>query len=263
MELKKFEKNIKSQFGEDGVISEIFNRIGTKNKICVEFGAWDGIHFSNTWNLWSKEGWEALLIEGDEKKYKQLVTNTAAYNKVKPFCAYVTAEGEKSLDVIFNTVGLPLDIDLLSIDIDGDDYYILQGLKTYTPRLIVIEYNPTIPPQVELIQKKGEYFGSSALAMLKLAHQKNYSLVHVTDTNLFLLNNDDFNKLGIKEKTLEEMFVYNHLAYVVSSYDGQTLLAGTTPYAQFDSVRSKAIYPNILNPASINLEKVLIQKIKK
>ena len=62
MSLRKFEYNVKSQNGEDGVIEEIFNRIGTKNNICVEFGAWDGIQLSNTFNLWNNREWNAVLI---------------------------------------------------------------------------------------------------------------------------------------------------------------------------------------------------------
>ena len=65
----QYSNNITSQFGEDGIIKEIFNRIGTKYKICVELGAWDGKHFSNTWNLWFNNEWHAILIEADKNKF--------------------------------------------------------------------------------------------------------------------------------------------------------------------------------------------------
>ncbi len=70
--LKQFEKNVKSQFGEDGVIMEIFNRIGHGNKFCVEFGAWDGEYLSNSYNLFNNNGWHALLIEADAEKCSQM-----------------------------------------------------------------------------------------------------------------------------------------------------------------------------------------------
>jgi hypothetical protein len=260
MELKKFETNIKSQFGEDGIIKEIFNLIGTSNKICVEFGAWDGIHFSNTWTLWHNEGWEALLIEGDSEKYQTLIANTSAFSNVKPYMAYVMPDGPNSLDEIFKKYNYPVNIDLLSIDIDGDDYYIFDGLKNYCPRLIVIEYNPTIPPSVELIQQKGEYFGASALSILKLAHKKGYKLVHVTETNLFLVNNEDFDKLGKKEKPLADLFLNKHMASIVSSYDGKTFLVGELHYAHVNmNSKVPATYPELVNPNHVPIQTVVLR----
>ena len=250
----------KPQFGEDGVINEIFRRIKTKNKICIEFGAWDGIHFSNTWSLWCEQDWRALLIEGDEIKYRTLVKNTAAFPKVTPVLAYVMPAGENSLDSIAERSECPADIDLLSIDIDGDDYYILEGLEKLNPRLTIIEYNPTIPPHVELVQQPGGYFGASALAILKLARKKNLKLVHMTDTNMFLLNEEAFATSGLTEEPLEKLFVYRHLVYVSSTYDGKTYLLGKSPYATFQPVKSKVTYPAVLNPNSVELEKVTITK---
>ena len=117
------------------------------------------------------------MIEGDKEKYELLVSNTQSFKNVHPYLAYVSPEGENSLDVILKKVDYPKDIDMLSIDIDGDDYYIFENLIEYNPRIILVEYNPTIPPGVEIIQKKGEYFGSSALSLLNLAHKKGYKLV--------------------------------------------------------------------------------------
>src|SRR5581483_10712642 len=73
--LSDFKLNVFSQWGEDGIIQKIFNIIGVKSKICVEFGAADGFYFSNTANLWSKDpSWKAVLIECDPKFFSQLVT---------------------------------------------------------------------------------------------------------------------------------------------------------------------------------------------
>ncbi len=224
MTLKGFEKNIQSQFGEDGVIEEIFNRIGTKNKICVEFGAWDGIQFSNTWNLWYNKDWQALLIEGDSKKCETLIENTKAFNKVTPLNLFVSFEGENSLDIIFEKHILPKDIDCLSIDIDSDDYYVFESLKNFRPRLILVEYNPTIPPYLEVIQKKGEYFGCSALALLNLAKSKDYKLVHMTNTNMFFVSKEEFVKLNIQEIDINKIFPIENLTYVITAFDGRALL---------------------------------------
>lgn len=259
MSLKLFEKNIQSQFGEDGVIEEIFKRIGTTNKVCVEFGAWDGIHLSNAWNLWHNEGWQVLLIEGDKTKYELLVSNTKDFKNVHPFLAYVTPEGENSLDAIFKKLKYPKDIDMLSIDIDGDDYYIFENLKQFTPRLILVEYNPTIPPEIEIKQEKGEYFGSSALSLLNLSHAKGYKLAHMTDTNMFFVIESEFIKLGFDEPLLSNFFINKHLTYLISSYDGKTFLAGPATYSQFEKVDSSIKYPQIIS-SNKSINKVVVYK---
>ena len=75
MKLIEYRKNIHSQNGEDGVIDEIFKRINlaslSHEKWCVEFGAWDGKHYSNTFHL-VEQGWNAVYIEGDIEKYSDL-----------------------------------------------------------------------------------------------------------------------------------------------------------------------------------------------
>ena len=141
-----YKKNIVSQWGEDGIIEEIFKRIGTTSKLCVEFGAWDGKHFSNTWNLWNNHNWSAILIEGDAKRFKVLKHNTEHNNKITPVQAYVSIQGKNSLDRILVDTAHVAAVDLLSIDIDGDDYHIWKNLNHVTPRVVVIEHNPTVPP---------------------------------------------------------------------------------------------------------------------
>ncbi|NTE04801.1 FkbM family methyltransferase [Agrobacterium tumefaciens] len=229
--LKIFENNIKSQFGEDGVISEIFKRLGTKNKICVEFGAWDGEHFSNTWNLWNNQEWSAYLIEGDKGKIGDLIKNTKQFPKVFPINRYIVPEGIDSLDSILGEYpSIPRNFDLLSIDIDSDDYQIFKALNNYRPRLIIIEYNPTIPPHLDVVQVEKEYFGSSALAIDRLASEKGYSLVHMTDTNMFFIEKKELDTMNIKEVKMEEIFPKQHLTYVITSYDGRTLLSQVPVY---------------------------------
>ena len=223
MNLKRFENNIKSQFGEDGVIKEIFERIGTQNEICVEFGAWDGIHYSNTWNLWHNLNWTSYLIEGDTEKVKILKENTFSFPKVTAINKYVMPEGKDSLDNILSQYQIPQNFDLLSIDIDSDDYYVLENLTKYSPRLILIEYNPTIPLYLDVVQKPGEYFGCSALALFNLATKLKYKLAHMTDSNMILVREDDFPRLNIKVD-LQKIFPVKYLTNVITSYDGRALL---------------------------------------
>ena len=225
-----FKNIVTSQFGEDGIIEEIFKRIGTENKFCVEFGAWDGKWLSNTWDLWHNKEWSALLIEGDAERCQSLERDLQGFEKVRSYQAYVAIEGEDSLDNILTRMDAPSNLDLLSIDIDSDDYYIFESLQDFKPRLLVIEYNPTIPPEIDLIQERGEYFGASALALVNLARKKGYGLVCCTDSNCFFVLQSEYPKLNIAEPSLEEVFVRDHLTYVITSADGRPFLSRKPTY---------------------------------
>lgn len=224
-DLSGYARNISSQYGEDGIIEEILKRIGIENAFCVEFGAWDGKYLSNTWQLWHDKGWSAVLIEGDSDRAAQLKTSLESFPKVVPYCAYVSLEGENTLDAILKKVGAPQVIDVLSIDIDGSDYHIFESLSSFSPRLVLIEYNPTIPPHIELVGAPGNYFGSSALSICKLAKTKNYSLAVCTTGNLFFVRDADFDKLGFDEPTLEAVMPMDNLTYVISTFNGTSYLS--------------------------------------
>lgn len=240
MELKKFEKNTTSQWGEDGVIEEVFKRIGFGSKICCEFGAWDGKHMSNTWKLWHDEDWSAILIEGEKERCEALASDLKNFSKVQAVNKFVDISGVNSLDSILDECGVNEELDILSIDIDSDDYAIFESLSR-KPRLIIIEYNPTVPPHIDLIQKKGNYIGSSVSAIHKLAKNKGYSLIHLTYTNMLLLRDDEMMKIGFEELDYFRNFHYDALTYVINSYDGQTFLSRQMPYAPYLEQKDKGI----------------------
>ena len=224
--------NVTSQHGEDGIIGEIFRNIGTRSKCCVEFGAWDGKYLSNSWKLWHDEGWSAVLVEGEKDRHAALVADLALYPKVSAVCAFVRAEGDNSLDAILERAGIGIAIDLLSIDVDGDEYYIWQGLRKFQPRVVVIEHNPTIPPEMDLVQKSGEYFGASAGSLVRLAHEKGYQLAACTETNCIFVTQEDFPKLGFPEPSIASIFPRSGLAYLVNAYDGRIFLTRNPVYSK-------------------------------
>ena len=230
-----------------------------ENKYCVEFGAWDGIHFSNTWNLWHNKNWGALLIEADHDKYKVLQQTTRDYNQVRLLNAFVTIEGPNSLNQILFNAKVPIDFDLLSIDIDSDDYYIFKNLSEFRPRLVLVEYNPTIPPHLNIVQNPGEYFGCSALALYNLGKLKNYVLVHMTDTNMFFLRSEDFVKLDVNVPDFEMLFPKQHLTNVITSYGGQPFISKIPVYMkQLDKEKYAASNENIPKTISVDLELIPI-----
>jgi len=223
--LTEYASNITSQNGEDGILAEIFKRIGIVSKTCVEFGAWDGKYLSNTWHLWHELGWRALLIEGDGPRYTSLHESLNACPNAKAVHAFVGLDGNSKLDHILEYAGWPATLfDLLSIDIDGDDYAVWESLNQYRPRVVVIEYNPSIPPEANMVQVQGEYFGASASAMVQLGHRKGYKLAALTATNCIFVVGEDFDKLRIEDVDLIRVFDRSRLSYVINAYDGRTFL---------------------------------------
>src|SRR5207249_2762549 len=122
--LRAFQKIVCSQCGEDGIIEKILEIMGEKNKWCVEFGATDGQYVSNSWSLINTKGWQSVLIEGDPQNYKKLAANYSANKNVTCVQRYVNFQGENQLDDILAQTSIPQDFDVLSIDIDGNDYHI-------------------------------------------------------------------------------------------------------------------------------------------
>jgi hypothetical protein len=229
MELKKYENIITSQWGEDGIIDEIFNRIGEANKTCVEFGAWNGKHLSNCWNLWHNKGWKSILIEGEEDRVADLKKDLTNFPNVTPVLRFVEIEGKNSLDSILDEISQTERIDLISIDIDSDDYAIFESLKR-KPRVVIIEYNPTIPPHIDLIQRQGWNLGNSVSSTYKLAVKKGYKLAYLTYTNLILVAEDQWEALNISEVDYIKAFQYDKLTCVINTYQGDTLLSQPMPY---------------------------------
>jgi hypothetical protein len=231
--LEQHAGNIVSQNGEDGILAEIFRRIQPRSRLCVEFGAWDGKHLSNTWALWHESGWSALLIEGDRERFLRLQESISSFPAVKAVHAYVAATGPSRLDSLLAAEGVgPDGIDLLSIDIDGDDYHVWSSMEVFCPRVVVIEYNPTIPPELDLVQRQGEYFGASAAALTRLAKEKGYGLAACTATNCIYVRQDDFSALGIPEYDLLRMFDRSQLCHVINAYDGRTYLTSKPVYSR-------------------------------
>ena len=145
--LLSYRYNRYSQSGEDGIIEELCRRLGITTGWFVEFGAWDGKHLSNTYNLLSHHAWQGVHIEGDPKKYQDLLLTRAAFpERLHTLCAMVGFEGESKLDQLLARTPLPRNFDLLSIDIDSYDWQVWHALTEYRPKIVVIEGNSELPP---------------------------------------------------------------------------------------------------------------------
>lgn len=186
-DLECCEASVYSQNGEDGVLREIFRRIGATNRYFVEFGVGPEGRERNTRLLEQRYGWTGLLMDccapvGHPRVRREMIT-------------------AENIDDLFVKHEVPEDFDLLSIDIDGNDYWVWKALHTrYRPRVLLMEYNSAIAGDESktIAYDPGfrwsgtDYFGASLLALERLSRTKGYTLVYceVRGINAFFIRSD-------------------------------------------------------------------------
>ncbi len=137
----QFCENIYSQNGEDGIIAQLLNELQIEKGYFCEFGASDGISSSNTFQLVQK-GWKGMCIEPDPQRFSQLEKNYEKYTNILCFQGYVQHNNShNSLDSWLSNENFPTDLDVLSIDIDKDDYFVWEKFQNYRPKIVLIETN--------------------------------------------------------------------------------------------------------------------------
>lgn len=182
------ERKVYSQNGEDGVIAHIFDRIGTTNRLAVEFGVGDGQE-TNT-RLLAEQGWQCVWFDAYEA--------TAIPTGVTFRRAWLTTH---TLPIEFQAANIPTEFDLLSIDVDGNDYHLRQSIEKYQPRVIVQEYNGCFGPTEEYIMPQNDTyqwklwdknFGASLLSLTQQANSLGYDLVYCErrGVNAFFVRQD-------------------------------------------------------------------------
>lgn len=240
-------KNVYSQYGEDGIIAAIFDEF-EKQKLkldrwCVEFGAWDGKHLSNTRNL-IDNGYSAILIEGDRKRFLQLEKDSMG-TKVTPINAFVGCPD--SLDLILSGTDTPINYDFCSIDIDGNDYHVWQAVEVYRPKVVCIEFNPTIATECIFVQDKNPklFQGASLLAFVQLAKDKGYELVCTTETNAIFVTKELFGFLCIMDNHPATLRAETSMVtYLFTGFDGTVFMRGGcyNPWHNF-KIKERQIFP--------------------
>ena len=218
----------------------------------VEFGGWDGIYLSNIRELIVRRGFAGLFIEGDRERAEKLRSNYADYPRVACVEAFVGFR-TNTLDSILRDNHAPEQIDVLSIDIDGYDYHVWDALQDYRPRIVIIEYNPSIPNDIVVINphKEDIFTGSSAAALVELGRRKGYSLIAVTQTNLLFIVNEEYDKLEIWDNELSELRSVDRLSdgRYFQTYDKKIVLTGHNAYIwsgeAFEGGENKYYFSNI------------------
>lgn len=189
IDLANHEFKICSKVGEDGLILYIFSKIGSTNHRFVEIGVEEGRE-CNTANLSLNFGWQGIIVDAEKpwiekaKAYYREKLGKSADN-VKPVHCLVTAE---NINQLLLDNGMRGEIDLLSIDIDGNDYWVWKAISAVQPRVVVAEYNSVFGATRSLTIKYNSdhfytsnrnhlYFGASLAALKKLGEEKGYIMI--------------------------------------------------------------------------------------
>ena len=233
-----------SQHGEDGVIEKILEIIPGNDKWCVEFGAWDGLFLTNTRNLIESKGYSAVLIEADRKKFKDLQRNYSQRKNVITINTFVGFKEENNLDLILSSTDIPGDFDILSIDIDGNDYHVWKALSKYRPKVVVVEFNPTIPTQIQFVQPADSSItqGASLLSLVELGKEKGYELISVLHCNAFFVRKEYYPLFHIESNSPDILRTdLDAISHIFIGYDGTVFLRGACrlPWHGIDLNESK------------------------
>jgi hypothetical protein len=187
-----------SASNDDGLIAEIFKRIGTDNQFFIEFGMQDGVQSNSTALLFS--GWSGLRIEASQPYHTLCDLHFATFvkaGKLKNVHRFLTAE---NIDGVLSQNCPYQEPDLLSIDVNGNDYWLWQAVTSLKPRVVIVEYNCNIHPPISIVQpyiptrifNGTSYYGASLEAIAKLSRRKGYSLVgcSLIGDNAYFVRND-------------------------------------------------------------------------
>ncbi len=196
-DLTSFEYSVFSQNGEDGVICELLMRTGEGSRSFVEFGIETGVE-GNCVFLAEVRGWSGLFMEGGEDDSVALARRWRGRDSIQTRQAMV---GPENINALLDEAEVPDEPTIVSIDIDGNDYYVWEALER-KPRIVIVEYNSSLPlgrderlvqPYADNAPWAGtEYFGASLGALEKLGSEKGYSLVHtdLIGVNAFFVRDD-------------------------------------------------------------------------
>lgn len=216
--INDYEFSAFSQWGEDGILNHLINNLNINAKNFIEFGVENYLE-SNTRFILQNNNWSGLILDNDEKNIREIQSHYYYWkHDLKAKYAHITAE---NINQIIQENISQKDLGILSIDVDGNDYWIWKNLDVVDAQIVVIEYNSrfgkdksvTIPYDPNFQREKFHpsmlYYGASLKALCKLAELKNLKLVgtNIAGNNAFFVKKDLLND-RIKETTIEKCFRY-------------------------------------------------------
>ena len=218
--LRDYEFKVFSQWGEDGIIQHLISSIEIKHKTFIEFGVEDFFE-SNCRFLLMKDDWKGFVIDGSAANMKRLQSSYFYWkHHLIAKEAFVTKD---NINNLLLESGFDEDLGILSVDIDGVDYFVLESIISYKPRILIVEYNAVFGPDRKIsVPYKADffrttahhsnlYFGASLAAMTHLAEKKGYALVGAGSTggNAFFVREDLLND-RVQRRTTSDVFKYSN-----------------------------------------------------
>jgi hypothetical protein len=214
--LTDYEFKVFSQWGEDGIIQYLSKAIELKHKTFIEFGV-ESFMEANCRFLLMKDNWSGYVIDGSSSNIEKLKSSYFYWKyHIDAVDAFITKD---NIDDLLAKSGFAEDLGILSIDIDGNDYFILEAINTVRPRILICEYNDvfgarkiSVPYDANFFRTRKHYsnlyFGASLSAITLLANKKGYSLVGTNSAgcNAFFVRNDLLNE-KIEVLTAEQAFL--------------------------------------------------------
>jgi lipopolysaccharide transport system ATP-binding protein len=195
-DLRGFEWQVYSQNGEDGILQELFRRVGVGPRYFVEFSCEAGYGY-NCLRLAVEEGWHGLFVHPEPNRLERLTRSCAEAPGVRCLQGQVAAG---NVEALLGEHGVPREFDLLSIVIAGNDYWVWAAVRAWSPRVVVVEYNAMHPPTRRWVMKEDpsfkwngtSYFGASLASLAALGVKKGYTLVGTNSTgvNAFFVRDD-------------------------------------------------------------------------
>jgi len=224
-------KGIYSQGAEEAMLDRVFELVAPRHQFCVEFGAGDGLRNSNTARLLRERGWSGVMIEASDYRFGKLREHYAGASNVRIVQATVQPE---TIEAVFAAAEVPADLDLLSIDIDGNDYWVWRALERYRPQVVVIEYNPYYAPPERWVMKHNPdhawdgstYYGASLESLVHLGKQKGYELICCdrAGNNAFFVEQSLYARFGLESNAPQVL--YRPAMYKVRFIGKNTFVTG-------------------------------------
>lgn len=190
-----------SQWGEDGIIDWLIDRLPGIPRTFIEFGV-ENYQESNTRLLLQLRNWRGLVLDGSQKHIDDIKDQEIYWkHELSAVCAFIDKD---NINGLISNAGLSGDVGLLSVDIDGNDYWVWKAIEVVNPVIVVCEYNAvlgdihsvSVPYQATFQRTKADpsnlYFGASIRALIALGKSKGYTFVGSTSTgaNAFFIRND-------------------------------------------------------------------------
>jgi hypothetical protein len=197
-----------SQWGEDGILQFLIRNVPIERKIFVEFGVENYVE-SNTRFLLTNNQWSGLVMDGSEENIAYIRRDPIYWaSNLKAHHAFITRD---NINDLLRTNGISGDIGLLSVDIDGNDYWVWEAIDVVSPRIVACEYSSQFGPTAEIttpydpafVRSTAHYskifYGASISALTALAARKGYSLVasNSVGNNIFFVRNDLLGNLKV------------------------------------------------------------------